>query len=88
MMHIGFGSGFGHMSNWLCGPGVFSPGPFGLIINLFFWGLLIYLVIKLFQFLFSGGKRTTATYLDGLKERYARGEINEDEYRRMKTELS
>lgn len=88
MMHNGFGSGFGHMSNWLCGPGAFFPGPLGWIVTLLFWGLIIYLVVKLFQFLFSGAKRTTATHLDALKERYARGEINEDEYRRMKSELA
>jgi putative membrane protein len=87
MMHDGFGSGFGHFSNWLCGPGAFFPGPLGWIITLFFWGLIIYLVVKLFQALFSGGKRISTTALDTLKERFARGEINEDEYRRMKTEL-
>jgi putative membrane protein len=88
MMHNGFGSGFGQYGSWLCGPGAFFPGPLGWIVTLLFWGLIIYLVVKLYQALFSGGKGKTAGHLEALKERYARGEINEDEYRRMKTELA
>jgi putative membrane protein len=87
MMHNGFGMGFGHYSNWLCGPGAFFPGPLGWIVTLLFWGLLIYLLFKLFGAIFSGEKRNPMTSLDMLKERYARGEIGEDEYHRMKTEL-
>jgi putative membrane protein len=88
MMHDGFGQGHGQFSNWLCGPGAFFPGPLGWIITLIFWMLVIYLLIKLFQALFSDGKRASKTHLEALKKRYAQGEINEDEYRRMKTELS
>lgn len=87
MMHNGFGSG--HYSSWMCGPGMFLPGPFGWIVSLLFWGLLIFLAVKLYQAFFSkqraGG--AGATSLDGLKDRYARGYISEDEYRRMKVEL-
>ena len=88
MIHNGFGSGFGHYGSWLCGPGIFFPGPLGWIITLLFWAVVIYLVVKLFQVLFSGEKVTSTTPLDALKERYARGEIKEDEYRRMKSELT
>ena len=88
MMHNGFGSGFGHYGNWLYGSGAFFHGPFGWILGLLFWGLVIYLVIKLFGTIFSGDQETATTNLDALKERYARGEINEDEYHRMKTELA
>ncbi len=84
MMH----NGFGQFGNWLCGPGAFFPGPFGWIISLLFWALVIFLAVKLFQAVFSGGRSKSAAHLDILRERYARGEINEDEYRRMKTELS
>ena len=83
MMH----NGFGQYGNWFCGPGAFFSGPFGWILTLLFWGLVIYLVVKLFQALFSGGRGKEASRLDTLKERYARGEINEDEYHRMKSEL-
>ncbi|MGB3209967.1 MAG: SHOCT domain-containing protein [Desulforhopalus sp.] len=88
MIGTGFGSGFGHYGNWLCGPGAFFHGPLGWVITLLFWALVIYLVIKLFQTLFKGGKRASAGHLDRLKERYVQGEINEEEYRRMKSELS
>ncbi len=88
MMHNGFGSGFGHYGNWLCGPGAFFPGPFGWIITLLFWGLVIYLLVKLFGAIFSGKKENSSSNLDTLQERYAKGEIDEDEYRRMKTELT
>ncbi len=88
MMHGGFESGFGHGAGWICGPGVFFPGPIGWIITLLFWGLIIYLLVRFFQFLFSGRSRSNPTSrLDTLKDRLARGEINEDEYRRMKEEL-
>ena len=87
MMHSGFGSGFGHYGSWLSGPGVFFHGPLGFIITLLFWGVVISLAIKLFRTLFSGKERSPATHRDILKERYARSEINEDEYHRMKTEL-
>ncbi len=87
-MHNGFGMGFGHYGNWLCGPGVFFSGPMGWIVTLLFWGLLIYLAVKLFGAIFSGKKGDAATNLDALKERYARGEIGEEEYHRMKSELA
>jgi len=49
MMHNGFGSGFGH-GDRLCGPGAFFPGPIGWLLTLLFWGLIIYLAVRLFQF--------------------------------------
>jgi putative membrane protein len=87
MMHSGFGSGFGHYGSWLSGPGMFFHGPLGFVLTLLFLGLVISFAIKLFRTLFSGEKKSLVTHLDTLKERYARGEINEDEYHRMKTEL-
>ncbi len=83
MMH----NGFGYNGNWFCGPGAFFPGPIGWVVTLLFWALLIYLAVKLFKAIFSGTPKGSASPLDSLKERYARGEIGEDEYNRMKTEL-
>jgi len=86
-MHNGFGSGFGHGGR-LCDPGAFFPGPIGWLLTLLFWGLIIYLAVRLFQFLFSGKNRSNPTSrLEVLKNRFAQGEITEEEYRRMKTEL-
>jgi len=84
MMH----TGFGHYGNWLCGPGFFFSGPFGWIVTLLFWGLVVYLLVKLFQFLLSGRDRGAGNPLNTLKERYARGEISAAEYKRMRTELT
>ncbi len=88
MMHNGFATGFGHFGNWLCGPGAFFPGPVGWLITLLFWGVMIYLLIILLRALFAGGKGSSDNHMERLKERYARGEINEDEYLRMKSELA
>ncbi|MBW1635096.1 MAG: SHOCT domain-containing protein [Deltaproteobacteria bacterium] len=77
----------GFNGNWLCGPGAFFPGPIGWIVTLLFWALLIYLGVKLFKAIFSGSSKGPAARIDSLKERYARGEISEDEYNRMKAEL-
>lgn len=84
MMH----SGFGYNGNWICGPGAFFSGPLGWVVTLLFWALLIYLVVKLVKAIFSSSSREATARLDRLKERYARNEISEDEYNRMKTELS
>lgn len=83
MMH----RGFGHFNNWICGPGAFIPGPFGVIITLLFWGLVFYLLFKIVSSLFNSGGKSTSAHLQTLKDRYASGELSEDEYRRMKTEL-
>ncbi len=86
MMHSGY-SGFGYNGNWFCGPGAFFPGPIGWIVTIFFWALLIYLAVKFFKGVFFNNSDEGASRLDRLKERYAQGEINEDEYQRMKTEI-
>ena len=87
MIHTQFGAGLRHYGNWLYGPGVFFHDPFGWIITLSFWVLILFLVYKLLQFLFSRGSRTPTNHLDKLKKRYVEGEINEEEYHRMKPEF-
>ncbi len=86
MMHSGY-SGFGYNGNWLCGPGAFFPGPLGWIVTLLFWALLIYLAVKIFRAVFSDKSGKNVSRLERLKERYAQGEISEDEYNRMKVEI-
>lgn len=77
----------GHYNNWACGPGAFFQGPLGLIITLLFWGLVLYLVVKLFQAVFRTRQSPSSTSLEILKKRYAKGEISEEEYKKMKAEL-
>ena len=62
---------------------------FGWIFGLIIWGLLIVGVVMVIKWAigssWGGGRGLTA--LDILKRRYASGEINEEEYQRMKKEL-
>ncbi len=89
MMRYGFDSGFSHM-------GLFG-GVFMMLIGLAILGLLIYVVIALARNTKHIGNGTTfrgtagvfdpASALGILSERYARGEIDHDEYVKRKSEL-
>ena len=76
--------------SWLCGPGSYFHGPLGMFVNLAFWILMIFLAVWLFQAVFSK-KRTSppssSSPLEVLKHRYAAGEIDREEFERMKREL-
>lgn len=75
--------------NLLCGPESYFHGPLGMVINLVFWVMIIVLAVWLFQTFFR--KKNTAEGphgpLEVLKHRYAAGEINREEFERMKKEL-
>lgn len=62
---------------------------FGWIFGLIIWALLIVGVVLAIKWVIGpsaiGGRSLTA--LDILKQRYASGEISEEQYRRMKKEL-
>ncbi len=62
----------------------------GLMV--FFWLLVLSLIVTLIWFLIRKGKESSSensgeSSLEILKKRYARGEIDEEEYRRMKKEI-
>jgi putative membrane protein len=80
MMHYG----------WSCGPFAMIGGPWGSILNLVFWGLLIAGAIWLGTRLLSRGPATQLreTPLEMLKRRYAAGEIDGEEYAKVRRELS
>ncbi len=75
-------TGFGHMM-WNGGHGLW-----GGLMMLLFWGLVIGLVVLAVRG-FSGRSDAPRgnSALDVLKERYARGEIDEEEYERRKERL-
>ncbi len=77
----------GHYNNWLCGPGAFMHGPFGMVLSLIFWGLIIFLLVKLFQAIFRSTRASSPSSLDLIKRRYAKGEISEEEFKRIKAQL-
>ena len=83
--YYGWGPG---MMGWCWPMGWF--GPVGMIL---FWALIVLLIILLIRGLRSGkwiGREAgtpTESPLDILKKRYARGEINKDEYLEKKKDL-
>ena len=68
-------------------------GLFGLILMVLFWGGLIALAVWLVKVLFSPGRANyppaggVANPREILDQRYARGEINREEYELMKRDL-
>jgi putative membrane protein len=76
--------------NWLCGPGGYFHGPWGMLVNLAFWILVVFLIVWVFRSLFGHKGPDSApalSALDVLQQRYAAGEIEREEYERIKKEL-
>jgi putative membrane protein len=75
--------------------GACGMGWFGMIMMLLFWALVIAGIVFLIQKLVrSSGDKTSrsnkgadSNAMDILKERYARGEITQDEFEAMKKEI-
>jgi putative membrane protein len=65
---------------------------FGTVSMLLFWFLLIAAIVMLIRYLSGTGisseRRREKTALDILKERYARGEIEREEFEQKKHDLS
>lgn len=85
----------GHFGDWgggfcgLGGPFAFGNGIFGMLFTFLFWGLIAYLVFSIFRDLFSRGKsQKDDSAFAILRDRYATGEITEDEYLNRKATLS
>jgi putative membrane protein len=77
------GYGFGGPVSWI-GMG------FGFIIHLAFAALIIMGAVWMFKALFNSThhSQNEAVALDIVKQRYAKGEITAEEYRRMTKELA
>jgi putative membrane protein len=84
--YCGWGIGPGMMGGW-------GMGWFGMIIMIVFWILVITGLILLIKWLVQTTKgekadvRGNSTAIDILKERYARGEINKEEFEKIKRDL-
>ena len=78
-----WGRGFGHMT-WGGGYGMF-----GGLMMLAFWGVIIVLIVMAVRWFAGdrpgGGASSDAT--DILKARFAKGELDEDEFRKRKAAL-
>jgi len=88
-MGYGYGPGWGMMNGW--GYGGYGYGPFHLII----WIVVLIAVVAFAVWLVrslsaAGGHQASprrSPGLDVLEERYARGEINRDEYLQKKRDM-
>ena len=78
---MGYGRGSGMMDGW------FGGGIFMVLI----WGVILiggfFLVRYLMRQSQTATRATENTALEILKQRYARGEINDEEFERMKAKL-
>ena len=78
---------------WHMGPG-WGIGWLGMVMMLAFWGLVIVALFFFIKWLIQASKGQTnnqpagARALDILKERYARGEIEKEEYEAKKADLN
>lgn len=76
--------------SWWWGPGYFFGGPFGMILGFVFWAAIIYVGFRLISNLFNQSaevNRKRETALDILKQRYAKGEIDMEEFTKIKKHL-
>jgi uncharacterized membrane protein len=87
-----WGSNFSDWGNSFCsfGPS-FGHGPWflGWVFPLLFWGVIAYLVYSVIRSLFSNKiARQNDSALELLRNRFASGEINEQEYTAQKVVLN
>lgn len=79
----GWNDGYGHMMGW--GGGF---GFFGGFMMLVFWGVIIALIVLAVRWLSEGAKSgPRSDALDVLRQRFAKGEIDEEEFARRKKAL-
>ena len=75
---------------WGYGYGYGMMGGFGWLFMILFLVVIVGVLIGLFRYLGSGyhmGPTQSRTALDILNERYARGEIDRDEYQQKRGDL-
>lgn len=81
------------MSNWFCGPEGLFGFYFGGFFHLIFWVVCLMLIFTLFRALFSNKQHNTITptnnssALSILEDRYASGDIDQEEFLQKKQDL-
>ena len=85
-------SNVGEWGNSFCGWGPsFGHGPWflGWIFPVLFWGIMAYIMIRVLNHVFSANRSDQSDRsMSILRNRYASGEIDEQEYKSQKTILS
>jgi len=61
--------------------------PFGLLMMVGFWGLVIFGIVYFVREFSAQGKHRQRSAIDILKERYAKGDIKREEFERMKKDI-
>lgn len=86
-----WGSSFHDLGNSFCswGPSFgHGPGILGWVFPILFWGLIVYVIVSIIRQMFSRNQSNQGdSALDILRNRYASGEINEQEFKAQKTVL-
>lgn len=86
MMHGWYGPG----NSWMMGGNYWWMGLIGMVIQLLFWIGIIYLAVRLLR-TYLPRNNTPAKIEDNalsiVRERYARGEIDSEQYNKLKQEL-
>lgn len=85
----GYGSGYGN--GFLGNGNYWWMGLVGIVLQLAFWIALIVIGVKLFRHYSTRtpvGHNVQNSALDILRDRYARGEIDAEEYQRRKQDLT
>ncbi len=86
-----WGANLSELGSNYCGWASFGHGPwfFGWLFPLLFWGLIAYSLLRIARHLIPGKfSEQNGGALDVLKNRYASGEIDEQEYTTRKAILS
>lgn len=87
-----WGTNFADWGNVYCGWGPsFDHGPWfmGWLFPLLFWGVIAYFMFSIVRYIFTGKKTSVNDRaIEILRNRYASGEINEQEYTTHKAILS
>lgn len=90
-------SQWGGYGDWHMGPGMmggYGMGWFGMIFMFIFWILVIIGLVFLIKWLIQSTKKepesahSSSRAIDILKERYAKGEINKEEFEEKKRVLA
>jgi putative membrane protein len=72
---------------WWWGPGYFFGSPWSVLLGLVFWGLVVVALVRVVAYLTGPRGSERSRPLDILKERYAKGEMDREEFERRRRDL-